>query len=291
MAVATVLCAASCNQADKELRDQVNGLQIQNLRQLASVANGIDCDAVSLAAYQQADSLLALAAEAPDVYQSDTYIQAAVTEIFYGMSYSRALYAAEATRGEEEAYLMEYLDDVVEHPIPSAGDSLEALAIQEINTLYAILNFYLLTNPEVYAGLIEGYAQYHYAASAVCYMDSLSEQESYRLLKLNTRNAYFQTLAPLVVDTYASIFEYNDSIYDDCLQKVLDLGHKLDVIPCTMEEVVAMPDTTFWRYNTLSAGICARLTGMLASNVLGIRAAEVDYHRPGQKLYLQMEEE
>ncbi|MBP5260301.1 MAG: hypothetical protein J6Z12_06730, partial [Paludibacteraceae bacterium] len=270
---------------------QVNGQQIENLRQLANAANGIDCDATSLAAYHRADSLLVLAATAPDVYQSDTYIHAALTEIFYGMSYSRALYAVESTRGEEEAYLMEYLDEVVEHPIASARDSLEPLAIQEINALYAILNFFLLADPEVYAELIEGYAQYHYAASAVCYMDSISEEQSYRLLKLNTRNAYFQVMSPLVVDTYAAIFEYDDSKIDECVQKVLDLGHRLDVIPGTASEIIALPDTAFWRYNTLSADVCARLTGMLASNVLGIRAAEIDYRRPGQKLYLQMDEE
>ena len=108
--VSVALCLGACHTKEKKLRDEVTASQIASLRHLASVANGIDFDAVSLISYERADSLLSRAESASNVYESETFINAALTEIWYGMSYSRALYACQITLGDEEPYLMEYLD-------------------------------------------------------------------------------------------------------------------------------------------------------------------------------------
>lgn len=277
--------AVSCVTREERYRDEVNGARIESMRLLASAANGIDNSATSLAAYARADSLLNLAAGA-GVYESETFLNAALTEIWFGMSYSGALYAAEATRGQEEAYLMEYLDEVVEQPLPHPADSLEELAMQDINSLYAVLNGYLLTRPEVYSALIDSYAQYHYAAAVVCDMDSIDEWQTYRLLRLNTRNAYFEILAPMVVDTYALLHDYDDSLRVAYTDRVVALGHELDEVPCNLDEVKTLPDSAFWRYNAHSAGVCARLTVMLARNVEEIRDRQLDYSGLVRRVYL-----
>ena len=216
---------------------------------LKSVAHIIDADDESYWAYDQADSLLNISAHTQNYADKRTAEFNALTHIFYGMSYTRAVMSgpeAMANLGKISDYLNRKTGFA--EPINS-----------ELNAINGCITFYEVSNMPTAKDIRKKYDDF-----AVLYKKAAStdvnEGTQNKYYALNNKKLFFMTFGCLISDL-SSIVANNDPER----QNIQSWANQLDAIPSeSIDDIKGMSDGVYQQNMRIAEHIQVEMIDHLA---------------------------
>ena len=234
--VVVVFTSCKSQEESKILKNQYEGLV-----EFAKVANVIDDDDESYWAYNYADSLLKTIDKSGKSYYGDlSKIYSAYTHIFYGMSYTKTIYALS---GGAKHSLAELSNTVIKSSDNEEID-LHKLSKDELASIYSIINFYKVSRMPKYDNMAALFQDYSMESEEM--YNNYAKELAYKIVSLNNKKLFYKTLVNLNVDIYlANNPDVGEAAYNKYLDELRRLGGELDKIPSDEATIIALSEKDY----------------------------------------------
>ena len=234
--VVVVFTSCKSQEESKILKNQYEGLV-----EFAKVANVIDDDDESYWAYNYADSLLKTIDKSGKSYYGDlSKIYSAYTHIFYGMSYTKTIYALS---GGAKHSLAELSNTVIKSSDNEEID-LHKLSKDELASIYSIINFYKVSRMPKYDNMAALFQDYSMESEEM--YNNYAKELAYKIVSLNNKKLFYKTLVNLNVDIYlANNPDVGEAAYNKYLDELRRLGGELDEIPSDEATIIALSEKDY----------------------------------------------
>jgi hypothetical protein len=227
--------------------------QQKNLMAFSKKAYLIDNDTESYWGYEFADSLLAAVnLNGKNYFEDLSRIYSAYTYIFYGMSYTKTIYAV--SRGDN--YSLEELTKTIIPFDRNKKIDKQDLSNKELASIYGLINFYKVSRMPGYERMNTVFNEYSEISGNL--FRQYPENEAYKVVSLKNKKLYFKTIINLVTDLYVINNQTTDEIIiKKYLEELTAKAKTLDSIPDDYSEVSKLSDKNFYEF----ISVCAKIQG------------------------------
>ncbi len=240
----------SQDQVNAEVADSM-AVEIASLK---SVANIIDSDDESYWAYGQADSLLEVSANAQEYNDKRAAEFDALTHIFYGMSYSKAVWSGDVANLTKISECLARKTGFAE-PINS-----------ELNAINACITFYEVTQMPAAKVMRKKYDDFHAMYEEAVDAD-VTEDMRNKYYAVNNKKLFYMTFGCLISDLSHTV-----TTDDAERQNILSWANQLDAIPSdSIDDIKGMSDEVYQKNLAAGEHVQAEMISHLAKLITKLK--------------------
>ena len=267
--------------------NQVLNLQkdiLNNLKEcgvsLIKVAPILDQDTESYWAYNRADSLLnTINLDGTEYYRDLSKVYSAYSLIFYGMSYTRSVYAMSAVfRGErKDNYSLQELSNTIIHYERGNEITYYQLSKNEIASIYSMINFYKASQMTAYDDMNNRYNYYfdNMEESYSVYSrnkERYKEIDIYRTIAIHNKKLFFKTFSRFVLDIFLTRNQNISALeYEKFVNILNSKGQVLDNISDTYIEISNMTDLSYFKNEKICSDVYLFLFELLSKEITSLK--------------------
>lgn len=261
-----IFSLTSCNGQNNKLLEQKSSIldnQSKALIEFTKVANVIDNDSESYWGYEKADSILSTIDISGENYHENlSKIYSATTYLFYGMSYTRSIYAM--MDGDNNS--LEELSNTIIKPLSKDEFDYKKLVLNELSSIYSMLNFYKVAGIDMYDEIHTLYQNNSLEMEST--FKNYSAENAYRIVSFENKKLNYKNLVGLIFNIYLTNNQNSDeSVVENYLQILIKLGEEMDEIPGNNDITVNLTEQEYYNYILKSSEIQKKLFDLFITEI------------------------